>query len=107
VLCTLVGGAAAACAQPREDASHADAPQCNLRVIVALDGEPTEALLGDLSRASGAKLELVRNMTTNLHLLALTATGPESQCSAAMERLRADPRVRSVDVDQRRQIHQP
>jgi hypothetical protein len=36
--------------------------------------------------------------------LALEAQGDDSECKAAMERLRGDPRVRSVDVDARRKI---
>jgi hypothetical protein len=39
-----------------------------------------------------------------LHLLALQAQGGDSECKAAMERLRGDPRVRSVDIDARRKI---
>jgi hypothetical protein len=53
------------------------------------------------------RLELVRTMTSNLHLFAMTAAGPEPECTAAMERLRRDPRVRSVDLDQRRGIQSP
>jgi hypothetical protein len=56
---------------------------------------------------SGARLELVRTMTSNLHLFTLTAAGPESECAAAMERLQRDPRVRAVDIDRRREIQSP
>jgi hypothetical protein len=75
-----------------------------VQVIVALQGDPAPALVADLGRVSGARLELVRSMTTNLHLFALSAPGPQADCVAAVERLRGDARVRSVDVDQRRQI---
>ena len=74
----------------------------DLRGALAL--MPDAALLADLSRVSGAHLELIRTMTSNLHLLALQAQGGDSECKAAMERLRGDPRVRSVDVDARRKI---
>ncbi|HUQ51841.1 MAG TPA: hypothetical protein VM692_06435 [Gammaproteobacteria bacterium] len=93
--------ATAACAQPRGDASEPKG--CSLQAIVALQGDPVPALVADLGRASGARLELVRTMTTNLHLFSVTAPGPQADCLAAVERLRADARVRSVDVDQRRQ----
>ncbi len=73
-------------------------------MIVALDMAPDAALIADLSRVSGARLELIRTMTSNLYLLALEAQGDDSECKAAMERLRGDPRVRSVDVDARRKI---
>ena len=105
LLTLLLGAVAAACAQPRaEVAAQAATPTCSLRVIVALDATPDAALLADLSRVSGARLELIRTMTSNLHLLALEAQGDDSECKAAMERLRGDPRVRSVDVDSRRKI---
>jgi hypothetical protein len=73
-----------------------------VQAIVALQQDPVPSLVEELSRASGARLELVRAMTTNLHLFSLTAAGTEAECLAAIERLRRDPRVRSVDVDQRR-----
>ena len=106
LLMIVLSCAAAACAQPH-DVAHAAPPDCSVRVIVALNDSPTDALLADLSRVSGARLELVRTMTSNLHLLTLEAQGADSECAAAMERLRADPRVRSVDVDERRKIQQP
>jgi hypothetical protein len=106
-LITLVlGCAAAACARPHE-AAQAVPSTCSLQLIVALDVAPDDELLADLSRVSGARLELIRTMTSNLHLLALEAQGADSECRAAMERLRGDPRVRSVDVDERRKIHEP
>lgn len=104
LLTLVLGCAAAACVQPR-GAAQADPATCNVRVIVALNQTPDDSVLRDLSRVSGAKLELIRTMTSNLHLLALEAQGTDSECTAAMERLRADPRVRSVDVDARRKIH--
>ena len=104
LLMLMLGFAAAACAQPRTDVAEAATSMCTLRVIVALDAAPDAALLADLSRFSGARLELIRTMTSNLHLLALEAQGGDSECKAAMERLRGDPRVRSVDVDARRKI---
>ena len=104
LLTLFLGSATAACAQPRTEVAETTTPDCSLRVIVALDAAPDAALLADLSRVSGARLELIRTMTSNLHLLALEAQGGDSECKAAMERLRGDPRVRSVDVDARRKI---
>jgi hypothetical protein len=100
-LLLILGCAAAACAQPRDDRADAS---CSVQVIVALQPAPDEALIADLGRVSGARLELVRTMTSNLHLFMLTAAGSEPECSAAIERLRRDPRVRAVDLDQRREI---
>ena len=95
--------ATAACAQPRSDAA-APGGSCSVQAIVALQVAPEPALIAELGRVSGVRLELVRTMTTNLHLFSVNAPGPESECMAAIERLRRDPRVRSVDLDQRRQI---
>jgi hypothetical protein len=98
----LLTCATAACAQPRGDAR--DRAGCSVQAIVALQLDPVPSLLAELGSVSGARLELVRTMTTNLHLLSLTAPGAEAECTAAIERLRRDPRVRSVDLDQQRQI---
>jgi hypothetical protein len=102
VALVLLSGATAACAQPRNDAR--EPAGCSVQAIVALQGEPVPTLVAELGRASGARLELVRSLTTNLHLFSLMAPGAEADCVAAIERLRRDPRVRSVDLDQRRQI---
>ena len=104
LLTLMLGSAATACAQPRADVAQAAPSTCTLNVIVALDAAPDAALLADLSRVSGARLELIRTMTSNLHLLALEAQGDDSKCKAALERLRGDARVRSADVDERRKI---
>jgi hypothetical protein len=68
---------------------------------------PDDALVADLARVSGARLELLRTMTANLHLFSLEADGPEPECDAAVERLRHDSRVSAVDLDQRREIQRP
>jgi hypothetical protein len=94
--------ATAACAQPRDVAREPGG--CSVQAIVALQVDPEPSLVADLGRASGARLELVRTMTPNLHLFSLTTPADEAECAAAVERLRRDPRVRSVDIDERRQI---
>ncbi len=102
VALVLLSFATAACAQPRSE--RREPPGCSVQAIVALQGEPVPSLVAELARVAGAQLELVRSMTTNLHLFSLTAPGAEADCVAAIERLRRDPRVRSVDLDQQRQI---
>ncbi len=74
---------------------------------MTLQSAPDDALVADLDRVSGARLELLRTMTSNLHLFSLEAQGPQPECDAAVERLRRDPRVRAVDLDERRQIQPP
>jgi hypothetical protein len=106
-LWTLVATGAAACAQPRDDLTHDVPSGCDVRVIAGLTSAPDAALLADLSRASGARVDLIRSMTSGLHLLSVQAAGPESECMAAIERLRGDARVRSLDLDERRRIQEP
>jgi hypothetical protein len=98
---------ATACAQPRDDLAHDVPSGCSMHVIAGLTSAPDAALLADLSRVSGARLELIRSMTSGLHLLSLEAAGPDSDCMAAIEKLRSDARVRSVDLDERRRIQEP
>lgn len=99
-------GAAAACTgrSERELAQAGAEPgTCALRLIVGLEGAPDRALLADLGRASGARLEIVSVISPDrLYVLSLTADGAASECGAAADRLRRDARVRSVDVDTRR-----
>jgi hypothetical protein len=102
----VLGGVTTACAQPR-DADREPVSGCAVQVIVTLQRAPDAALVGELARASGARLELVRTMTSSLHLFELRAAGAEPECAAAVERLRSDPRVRAVDLDQRRGIQSP
>ena len=98
----LLSCTAAACAQPRGDAR--EPAGFAVQAMVALQLAPVPSLVADLERVSGARLALVRSMTTNLHLFSVTAPGAEADCIAAIERLRRDSRVRSVDLDQQRQI---
>ena len=70
---------------------------------MTLDSAPDGTLVADLDRVSGSRLEVLRTMTSNLYLFSLEAQGPQPECDAAVERLRRDPRVRAVDLDERRQ----
>src|ERR1700741_1483671 len=96
----VLGCAATACAQPRGDVREPTG--CSVQVIVALQSAPDANVVADLGRASGARLELGRTLTSRLHLFPLTAPGPVAECTAAIERLRRGSRVRSVDLDQQR-----
>jgi hypothetical protein len=99
-----VGHSGNALAQ-EQDASRSG---CRLRLIVGLDKAPDEALIGELERASGARLELLSVISPDrLYVLSLSADGPASECAMATERLRDAPLVRSVDVDVRRQHNAP
>lgn len=102
----IVGCVAAACAQQRDDPAH-EPGGCSARVILALQAAPEDTLFADLGRVSGAKLELVRAMTSNLYLFVLSTARREPDCSDAIERLRRDPRVGAADLERRRDIQSP
>jgi hypothetical protein len=102
----ILGCVAAACAQQSNDRAGEPAG-CSARVILALQAAPDDALFADLGRVSGAKLELVRAMTSNLYLFVLSSARPEPDCSDAIERLRRDPRVGAADFERRREIQSP
>ena len=91
----------------RPTAGVPGAGTCALQVIVSfapgVHTPPEDGLMKDLSRVSGVNLVYLRSVNPELHLFSLSAVGDD--CGKAVERLRSDPRVRSVDVDQRRQHH--
>lgn len=83
------------------------AADCSLRIIVSfaeggVKGRPESTLLRKISRAARVELTYVRSLTPALHVLVLRAK-EGSDCERALGRLRSDPRVRSVDIDERRQ----
>ena len=90
-------------------ASGNHAARCMLRVIVsfAQSGTPTPpsaSLLQELSSTARVELAYERSLTPALHVLVLSADDAgDPECRRALGRLRSDPRVRSVDIDQRRQ----
>ena len=82
---------------------------CSIRVIVAFSPEMAHAsddsVLKDVAHGAGVELVFVRTIASNLHVFTLSAADGESGCHHAVERLRRDVRVRSVDIDTRRQHH--
>ncbi|HZF31455.1 MAG TPA: hypothetical protein VE907_20230 [Gammaproteobacteria bacterium] len=101
-LLSVLLAATTACAQ--QGARQTAEAGCALSVIVAFASPPDDALLADLGRGAGVRLEGATSLTTNIYSLTLRADGAEAVCRDAVQRLRADPRVRSVDLDERRQI---
>jgi len=83
----------------------ADTGECSVQVIVSHAAEPDGALLADLERTNALKLEPIGVITRDLRVYTLRAAGTNDDCIAAMYRLRRDDRVRSVDLDVRRGIH--
>ena len=83
----------------------AEPGECSVQVIVRHAAEPDSALLADLERTNALTLEPVGVITRDLRAYTLRAAGTNDDCIAAMYRLRRDDRVRSVDLDVRRGIH--
>jgi hypothetical protein len=99
----------AACAGRGPISVHAGSSQvdpCATQVIIAFFGDqgsrPSDRFVGDVARADSVALKFVRNIGPGLFVFSLTA--PDPNCRAALQRLRRDARVRSVDVDRRRGI---
>jgi hypothetical protein len=86
-----------------------DAADCSLRVIAsfaptAVPNPPDATFLQELARDTGVQLTYVRSLTSALHVLMLSADDADDpDCQRALARLRSDTRVRSADVDERRQ----
>jgi hypothetical protein len=74
-------------------------------VIARFTAEPDSELLGDIGRTNDVALEPLAAITDDLRVYSLKAAGPDDDCMAAIERLRSDERVRSIELDARRELH--
>ncbi len=78
---------------------------CSTQVIVAFSqpvGNPPDAsFVKEVGLAAHVRLTYVRSISAALQVFSLAA---DSECEAALGRVRSDSRVRSVDVDARRTI---
>jgi hypothetical protein len=84
---------------------------CQQQIMVTLagtpDGEPGSKLVTDLAHTAAVELEYLRAVSPGTFVFSLTADGSDSGCRDALERLRHDPRIRSVEVDAPRKTHAP
>jgi len=109
---SLVACSVHAPSRPLAAPAESKSPQpvrCSLRVIVAFSQEfstsPDSAFLKDVERTARVGLSYIRSVTPALHVFTLTASDAgDPSCERALARLRAEPRVRSADIDARRQI---
>jgi len=103
-LCALIAGMAPPRVLPAESAPS---PDCQARIILGLQTPavppPDESWVRDLAVASGVQLHYLRAISSRLYLFRMTAPNVAGGCTAAIERLRADPRLRSAQIDQRRE----
>jgi hypothetical protein len=98
----------AACATDYGMGSAADGKmqRCTAQVIVTLAAvptvEPDPALIADLSRVAQVQITYLRSISPGIQVYTLSAEDAEARCNNAIERLRQDARIRSIDLDQRR-----
>jgi hypothetical protein len=93
--------AAQACAGPPQQAASSG-DECEARIIVTFNAPPDAGGIAALATASDTRLNVVNRLRPDLYVLDLAARGGQSACTAALERLRRDARVRSAEFDTRR-----
>lgn len=104
LLCALI----ACVVPPRRVLGTEPAPpsDCQARIILGLQTPasppPDDSWVRDVAAASGVQLHYLRAITPRLYLFRMTAPSATGGCTAAIERLGADPRLRSAQIDQRR-----
>jgi hypothetical protein len=97
---------AQACAQPpQQPRTAAVAGDCSSRVVVGFRAPPDSDAIAALAASHALTLAIVDRLLPDLYVLDLGARGDDLACGAAVERLRADARVRSVELDARRAPH--
>lgn len=101
-----VAAASGGCDHRDYNVALADGAECSVRVIVRFATEADDTLLTDVARLNVIELDPIGAITRDLGVYTLRAAGSDDDCAAAIERLRRDERVRSVDVDERRDIHE-
>ena len=62
-------------------------------------------MIATLATSNALMLTIVDRLLPDLYVLDLGTRGDDLACGAAVERLRADARVRSVELDARRAAH--
>jgi hypothetical protein len=78
---------------------------CSVRVIMRFTTQPDTALLAAIERTHAIELEPLEAITNELRVYTLRPAGSSDGCERAVERLRRDERVSSIDLDARRELH--
>jgi hypothetical protein len=81
---------------------------CHARILVTFSSEvretgPDHAQLQDIATGANVSLTYLRSESRQVYLLMLTTGEPDPDCQRALGRLRNDSRIRSADLDARRQ----
>ena len=107
-LCLLGAVLAQACAEPRDDRSSpaaATTGDCSTRILVGFVAAADASVVAAVAQTAAVQLTIVSRLLPDLYVLDLSSDGPDSACVAGLERVRADARVRSADLDTRREPH--
>jgi hypothetical protein len=99
VACAIGG-----CHESGADPALAQNADCS--VIARFVTEPDGALLADLERTNAVEIEPLGAITDDLRMYRLHVVGADDDCMAVIERLRRDTRVRSIELDRRRELHE-
>jgi riboflavin synthase len=100
----VIAVGAQACAQTPEQPLAA-ASGCSARIIVGFHAPADATEVAALAASHALTLSIVNRLLPDLYVLDLDVRGDAAACAAALERLRADVRVRSVELDARRSPH--
>src|SRR5262245_4092089 len=97
-----------ACVTDDASSSAAAAQRCEVQIIMTYASVPTAdpdaTLIADLASKAQVELAYLRSIIAGTDVLTVKADDTDARCSHALERLRADPRVRSVSIDERRAL---
>lgn len=99
-----VASFAQACA-PLPQQAAAAAGGCNARIIVGFHAPADSVAIATLATSHSLALAIVERLLPDLYVLDLGAPDGDPACQTALERLRGDTRVRSVELDARRAPH--
>jgi len=82
---------------------------CNSGILVTfVQGTaqpPDHSLIQDIEQSAGVKLVFVSQISGNLDLFKLSVPEVDPGCGSALQRLRRDTRIKSADLDARRQAN--
>ena len=94
---------------PSAASASAGTEMCETAIITTFfedpGSPPDDGFVTDLARKAGVHLTFLRLAGPGLYVFSLSAPHPDRSCREALEHLRRDARVRSVDEDARRKAH--
>jgi hypothetical protein len=99
-LCAALVSVTQACAEPRAQAAAAG--ECRERIVVGFVAPVAADAVANLAVAQAVRLVVAARLLPDLYVLDLAADGA---CTGVLERVRADPTVRSAELDSRRGPH--